>query len=230
MRKLFTIALFALAVCASPYGIAEDLSAIKTQITALSDNLGNFPAQFKDAQEAARIASRYKTIKTSLDKLLEKNPNDEELLFYRGKLQNMGHNADYQGAWQGATDDLAKLLKINPSNIPALLLLANHWVNSEISFAPKAEKLYIAAQCYHGVEPLEEAQRGLFFALYYQGKLQDAVRQAKFLTDKWSEIPEYKTLFSMTLDVLAKKHPIEAKKINDSVAKTMMNCTKSHSK
>ena len=223
MKKLFTIAVFALAVLMSSDCLAQDLSTIKDQITALSDHLASFPAQFKDAQEAASVASSYKTIKASLDKLLEQSPNNEELLFYRGKLQNMGHNADYAGAWQGATDDLTKLLKLNPSNIPALLLLANHWVNSEISFAPKAEKLYLAAQCYHGVEPLEEAQRGFFFALYYQGKIQDAVRQAKYLADTWSETPEYKTLFSMTRDILAKKHPKEAKKITEGASKTMMD-------
>jgi tetratricopeptide (TPR) repeat protein len=226
MRKIFTIAIFTLLVWTHHYCVAEDLSAIDTQINALSNNLGGFPAQFKNDQEKASVTSKYKSIKASLDKLLEKNPNDEQLLFYRGKLQNMGHNADYKGAWQGANDDLVKLLKINPSNVPALTLLANHWVNSEIGFASRAEKLYIAAQCYHGDEPLEEVQRGLFFAFYYQGKIQEAAKQARFLTDKWSEIPEYKTLSSMALEVLAKKHLAEAKKISGSSPKTMISCTK----
>lgn len=224
MKNTLAIAIFALLVWITPYCVAEDLTGIEIQINQLSDNLGSFPAQFKNVQEQASVAAKYKAIKASLDKLLEKNPNDEQLLFYRGKLQNMGHNADYKGAWQGATDDLLKLLKINPANVPALTLLANHWVNSEISFAAKAEKLYIAAQCYHGDEPLEEVQRGLFFAFYYQGKMQKAAKQAKFLSDKWSKTPEYKTIADMALEVLAKKHPVEAKKIKDNVSKTMISC------
>lgn len=225
MKNTLAIAVFALLIWMTPYCSAEDLTVIDTQINQLADNLGGFPAQFKNAQEQASVAAKYKAIKASLDKLLEKSPHDEQLLFYRGKLQNMGHNADYNGAWQGATDDLLKLLKINPANVPALTLLANHWVNSEISFSAKAENLYVAAQCYHGDEPLEEVQRGLFFAFYYQGKMQEAAKQAKFLSDKWAATPEYKMLASMALDVLAKKHPVEAKKIKDEVSKTMISCT-----
>ena len=225
MNKLLTTVLFVLLVCISPFGIA-DTSEIKTQLEALSTNLDSFPAQFKDKQEEKNVATHYKALKATLDKLLKQTPNNEELLFYRGKLQSMGHNADYKGAWQGATDDLSKLLKINPANVPALVLLGSHWVNSHIELAPNAEHLFIAAQCYQETELLEDAQRGLFFALYYQGKTEDAAKQAKFLADTWSQNPAYKTLFDTALGVLEKKNPAKAKELKETTSKSLISCAK----
>jgi tetratricopeptide (TPR) repeat protein len=226
MKKLLITTLLALLVCFCPFAIAEDTSTIKTQLEALSTNLDSFPAQFKDKQEEKSVSAHYKALKATLDKLLKQNPKDEELLFYRGKLQSMGHNADYKGAWQGATDDLSKLLKINPANVPALVLLGSHWVNSHLELAPNAEHLFIAAQCYQGTELLEDAQRGLFFALYYQGKTEQAAKQAKFLADTWPQVSAYKTLFETALGVLEKKNPTKAKEIKDTPAKSLISCAK----
>lgn len=73
----------------------------------------------------------------------------------------------------------------------AILSLANLWVNSRPDLAGRAELLFRAAQCNRGDKPLEEAQRGLFFAFYYQGKFNDAWRQARYLTQTWPEVKNY---------------------------------------
>ena len=222
MKKITLIILILMLFI--PYSNADEITDIKTQITALSNNLGNFPAHFKDIKEEAEVAKHYNALKKQLDSLLKKQPDNQELLFYRGKLQVMGHNADYKNAWQGATDDLSKILELNPSNIPALLLLGTHWVNSEISLALKAEKLFLAAQCFHGTEPLEEAQRGLFFALYYQGKIKEATEQAQFLKQQWANESAYKQLYNMALGVLSKKSPEQAIQLEHNTPKSQMVC------
>ena len=224
MKKITLIILIHCLIFFVPYSKADDITDIKTQITALSNNLGNFPAHFKDIKEEAKVAKQYNALKKQLDSLLKKQPDNQELLFYRGKLQVMGHNADYKNAWQGATDDLTKLLELNPSNVPALLLLGAHWVNSEIGLAPKAEKLFLAAQCFQGTEPLEEAQRGLFFALYYQGKIKEATEQAQFLYTHWANESAYKQIYDMALGVLSKKSPDQAKQLEKNTPKSQMDC------
>jgi tetratricopeptide (TPR) repeat protein len=129
----------------------------------------------------------------------------EKLLAERGHLQAMGHNFDHPGAWEGATKDLTAALKINPNDVPALLALAQLWVNSRPDLAKDAEALFRAAQCNTGDAPLEEAQRGLFFALYYQGKIKEAARQAQFLQQTWPENQGYASFVEIGRTALAKK-------------------------
>ncbi len=117
--------------------------------------IGGHPPNIKGEDEFNAVKKTYLDIKTELDSLLVKKPKDQELLFLRGHLQSMGHNFDYPGAWQGSTDDLRALLKENPGHVPALIELANLWVNSNPQLAPNAEKLFRGAQCYYGNQPLE---------------------------------------------------------------------------
>jgi len=117
----------------------------------------------------------------------------------------MGHNLDYPGAWEGATADLTEALKINPNVLPAILALAHLWVNSRPDLAKNAEELFRAAQCNMGEKPLEEAQNGLFFALYYQGRIKEAYSQAQLLKQTWPNNPEYGTLLDTARSVLVKK-------------------------
>jgi hypothetical protein len=96
------------------------------------------------------------------------------------------------------------VLNTNPSHIPAILELAKLWVNSNPALAPNAEKLFRGAQCYKGNEPLEEAQKGLFFAFYYQGKMKEALMQSEYLKQTWPQNGQYRQLNEMTRAVLSR--------------------------
>ena len=195
--------LFALALGLS---ISQGLAAesFEARIKALEPAIGHYPADFKVMSKEA-VQGQYETLKRDLDAALAVHPHDESLLAQRGYLQSLGHNFDVPGAWEGATQDLTAALKINPRDISAILNLANLWVNSRPDLAKSAEGLYRAAQCNFGGEPLEEAQRGLFFTLHYQGRIKDAYAQALYLAKTWPGVEPYKRFVDMERSVVSRK-------------------------
>jgi len=174
------------------------------RIKGLEPIIGAHPPNIRSPEDLEAVKKRYEGLKAELDSLLTANPKDQDLRFMRGHLQSMGHNFDYPGAWQGATDDLKAILDSNPGHIRALLELGRLWVNSDPALAPNAEKLFRAAQCYQGSEPLEEAQSGLFFAFYYQGKMRDALRQSEYLRRTWPENGQYRRFNETARAVLSR--------------------------
>jgi hypothetical protein len=186
-----------------PAGATESLA---DRIKSLEPIISAFPPNIKNEEELNSVKKKYLDIKSELDSLLAKQPKNQDLLFMRGHLQSMGHNFDYPDAWKGATDDLSTILKVQPKNIPALLELARLWVNSNPNFAQKAELLFRSAQCYNGRQPLEEAQQGIFFALYYQGKVKEAFKQSAYLVKTWPQNEKYLKLKEMTRTVLERKN------------------------
>lgn len=194
---MFSLVFFGLAA-------AYANESLMDRIKGLEPIIGAHPPNIKNTEEFETVKKRYDELKAELDGLLTSNPKDLNLLFMRGYLQSMGHNLDYPGAWQGATDDLKAVLNSNPADIPAMLQLGKLWVDSDTALAPSSEKLFRAAQCNKGLEPLEEAQRGLFFAFYYQGKMRDALRQSEYLKQAWPKNEQYQRLNEMTRTVLSR--------------------------
>lgn len=180
------------------------------RIRALEPIIGAHPPNIRSREEFEVVKKRYDDLKSELDGLITASPKDQNLLFMRGYLQSMGHNIDYPGAWQGSTDDLKSVLNANPAHVLAILELAKLWVNSEPELAPNAEKLFRSAQCYKGSEPIEEAQRGIFFALYYQGKMKDALWQSEYLRQTWPRNEQYRQFNEMTRAALGHEGDIKA--------------------
>lgn len=193
---------FVLTILLSSAAIADTLG---DRVRDLEPVIGAHPPNINTQAEFETIKARYEELKSELDEGVVASPKDQELLFARGDLQRMGHNFDYPGAWQGSTDDFKAILREDPSHIGALIGLGSLWVNSNQSLAPQAEELFRAAQCYTGREPLEEAQNGLFFAFYYQGKMLEAYRQTEFLLKTWPKNENYRRLNETTLEVLTRK-------------------------
>jgi len=179
--------------------------SFEARLRALEPTIGRYPAEIKDENGARAVKAQYQALKKDLDAALSSHPKDERLLYQRGYLQSMGHNFDYPGAWEGATADLTAALKIDPNDVPAILALAHLWVNSRPDLAKNAEALFRAAQCNMGEKPLEEAQNGLFFAFYYQGRIKEAYAQAQFLKQTWPGNPAYGRLVETAGSVLQKK-------------------------
>ena len=216
--------LFVIIACLLFSADALAADPLSDRIRELAPIIGAYPPNIKNDDEANAVRKRYEEIKSELDRRLADHPEDQELLFMRGSLQCMGYNFDYPGAWQGAADDLKVLLKVNPAHVPALIELGELWVNSDPSLAPQAEKLFRGAQCYKGDEPLEEAQKGIFFALYYQGKMKAALRQSEYLKLTWPGNPQYQEFYTMTRAVLARSNPKEDIQFQKSAGPTMSTC------
>lgn len=176
-----------------------------SDLKSLESVLGSYPPAINSDQQKNEVIEKYESLKKKYDLSLMSTPNSEEILYKRGLLQSFGHNMDYPNAWSGADEDLRSVLNINPSNVRAILDLANLYVNSNPDLAPKAELLYKGAQCFLDPEPEEKAQRGLFFAYFYQGELDLAYKQTLVLNKLWPK-NGYEKLVDMSTSVLKRKN------------------------
>lgn len=166
----------------------EDMyKKIDNEIQFLTPYIDSFPPAFKSEKEKNEIVKRYDESKKQLDAMIEKNPENVQLKFKRGHLQSLGHNADLPDAWKGAETDLLEVINLDPTHKGAFVSLAILYVNTDPSFALKAESLFKNAQEMSGQDYKEAIQRGLFFAYYYQGKLDKAHTQAKLLVKNWPQ-------------------------------------------
>lgn len=180
---------------ARAYG--QDVRPTLERLRQLEVHLDRYPPDLGGDRQRRAIVASYQELKTQLDAQVSATPTDPVPRYWRGRLQRFGHNLDLPGAWLGSTHDLRTVLAMDPSHVPALLDLGTLWVHSWPALAPNAESLLRTAQCHHGAQPLEVAQRGVFFALYFQGKVREAVQQIDYMQQVWPEHDEYTRLGEM---------------------------------
>ncbi|MFM2058601.1 MAG: hypothetical protein RLY71_2986 [Pseudomonadota bacterium] len=175
--------------------------------TTLEPLLDRYPPALSGEPQRRQVLAAYRALQAELDARVAARPTDPAWLYLRGRLQRFGHNLDQPGTWRGATQDLRAVLTINPWHVPALLDLGTLWVHSTPKLAVSAEQMLRTAQCYHGSEPLEVAQRGVFFARYFRGDVQGAAQQLAYLRQHWPEQDEYRRLDDMVRQVLRRTDP-----------------------
>lgn len=195
------------------WGVSSpEIEILADRMQKLEPVIGEYPPAIKGDSEKKAVKKEYEAIKAELDALLELTTYDNGvyLLYLRATLQAMGHNFDYPHSPEGATEDFQAVLEEEPHHVHALLALGRLWVNSKPELAPDAENLFLAAQCVLGRVPLEEAQRGLFFAMYYQGRMAESQRQANYLAATWPNEPMYKEMADITRGVIERaKEPVK---------------------
>lgn len=190
------IPFFAIAMlCAAP---AFSAPSIDDEVEALEPKLGHYPPDVGSPQELKEITAHYASLKARLDQLVAAHPDDMAVLLSRAHLEEFGHNLDLDGAYAGAERDYLAVIERQPSNQRVMLDLANMWVNTG-SEAPRAEYLYRVVQCLNGTVPVEEAQRGLYFAFNYQKKYADELRQSRFLAEHWPDVEIYHRFYQWAL-------------------------------
>ena len=192
-------------VCMQPADkLGETLNSFEQQLQKLDEVIGAFPPNIKTKEELETVRGSYNKLLTSLDEAIKANPTVIQFLFQRGYLQSMGHNMDVPGAFEASARDLALVVDRDPNHVPARIELGMLLVNAKAELAPKAEELFRRAQELSGNKPLEDAQRGIFFALYYQGRMKSALAQANLLVKNWPSVEQYSKLRQLTSDVLAR--------------------------
>lgn len=218
--KRFILLLIAIAGTTQPYpaAAAENIAPIMDELHQLLDV---YPPKITTPEQKTAIQAKYQHVKDVLDQAVSDKPDDIDMLYRRASLQSMGHNLDIRGAYEGAEKDYVSVLKRDPVYEPAILGLARMWVNSSPQKAPAAEGLFRGLQCLHQDIPFEEAQRGLFFAFYYQGRIEEAKRQAEFLVYQWPNVALYHNLDDTVGAVLKRA----GKSWNKDAKPAMLACT-----
>ena len=155
------------------------------KLDELAPSIGQYPPRFNSKETKEEITKQYQQLKSELDKLLVENQIDQQYLLIRGRLQSMGHNFDFPGAWKAAVSDFEKVIALNPYQFEARALLGNHIVFTNRIYAEKAAELFSSAQNLYGDYSYQYAQRGLFYSLLHQDRFEDALKQVDILMKNW---------------------------------------------
>jgi len=173
------LALLFLLICPSSPARSKncDFVGIHEKISYLREKIGMYPPRLTP-NELKLVKRKYENTTNDLNNCLKQDPNNAEIEWRLGECYRLGHNLDLKGAWDNSERHLKKALSLDPKNINAHIALGRLYVNTDTSFCPKAEDLFKKALELSKDKSLPEAHDGLFFSYYYQGKFEQAVKEA----------------------------------------------------
>ena len=118
----FAIVLIGLTVAAS--AVAADvpvrLSDLNATLNEIAPHARSYPPKFSSPEERVQTEEHLKALLAQLDKISDRYPDDEDILFIKGAANAMGHNLDYPGCADKAMAAFDRLLAIDQNNRRAL--------------------------------------------------------------------------------------------------------------
>ncbi|HWS65956.1 MAG TPA: tetratricopeptide repeat protein [Steroidobacteraceae bacterium] len=118
----FAIVLIGLTVAAS--AVAADvpvrLSDLNATLNEIAPHARSYPPKFSSPEERVQAEEHLKALLAQLDKISDRYPDDEDILFIKGAANAMGHNLDYPGCADKAMAAFDRLLAIDQNNRRAL--------------------------------------------------------------------------------------------------------------
>jgi tetratricopeptide (TPR) repeat protein len=118
----FSILLTGITVAA--FAVAADvpvrLSDLNATLNEIAPHARSYPPKFSSPEERVQTEEHLKALLAQLDKMSDRHPDDEDILFLKGAANAMGHNLDYPGCAEKAMAAFDRLLAIDPKNRRAL--------------------------------------------------------------------------------------------------------------
>ena len=119
---LFSILLTGITVAA--FAVAADvpvrLSDLNATLNEIAPHARSYPPKFSSPEERVQTEEHLKALLAQLDKISDRYPDDEDILFIKGAANAMGHNLDYPGCADKAMAAFDRLLAIDQNNRRAL--------------------------------------------------------------------------------------------------------------
>lgn len=157
----------------------EEITLLDKQTSTLEPKLISYPQVLTYSKdEKINLDKEWRNTVAEAENLSKKDSNNYNLEFDMGKLYLFGHNLDEEGSFEKSEEHFKNAIKLKPDSYEAHALLAYLYVNTSPKFAPLAENEYLEARKYANKNELPNILSGLFFAYYYQGKLQNAISVA----------------------------------------------------
>ena len=177
MKYLFTtfLSFIILLICQCQSNKGDiDFSKIDNKIKSLEIHLGSYPPSFKDDNEKTKVERDYHELEKELLDLNKSHAKNKDVNYKLGELYEMGHNMDIKEAFSNSKNYYKEAIKLDTNFYTAHLGLAILLVNSDIENAPEAEKEFLKVLKCPDKKIVVSANQGLFFAMYYQGKMKKA--------------------------------------------------------
>ena len=156
-------------------GLSDDEAA--RRLTSLSRTIGSDALNETDAARLSEARAELEALTKELGsrRMRHDTARRDWLL---GECHRLRHLFDEPGAWEESERLLTLAVTRDPKFTPAHVSLGQLYLTGGFDWAPRAERAFVHALEESGGTPLPAAQKGLFFAYYYQGRWADAVRQA----------------------------------------------------
>jgi hypothetical protein len=177
------------AGCARSGGAASRRASVPVAdsllLASTADSLEGLPARFEqesaaghapDAQQMRRDA--WATATGRVAEVAARVPESAEREWLIGDVYYAVQHVDVHDAFDLAERHLTRALQLDSTFLPARMSLAQLYVNSDLGHAPAAERLLRGAVVRPGSSEEVLLHEGLAFATYYQGRRQDAAREA----------------------------------------------------
>ena len=139
------------------------------------DGAETFPPRIKDEAGKDILQEKWQKAAAVIEVLRKRYPDDPQVLRRLGVCYRMGHNLDMPGAWDRAEAYLLRTEELAPDAPDAYISLGILYADTGIEYAEQAERQFRTALRYARQEQLPQIWWGLAVALYYQGRVAEAV-------------------------------------------------------
>lgn len=139
------------------------------------DGAATFPPLVKDSAELGPLRQKWEKAMADLDELRRKYPDDPQVLRLLGAGYRMGYNLGVPGAWERAEAYLLRTEQLLPDAPEAYISLGVLYDDTDPDYGALAERQFRTALKHARKEELPQIWWGLAVALYYQGKVKQAV-------------------------------------------------------
>lgn len=155
---------------------SEKMITVDKILTKFDQVLGRFPPAVKNKYELDLIQSSWEQSEKELIAISQEYPRSAEVEQKLGEFYRFGHNMDVINAWVKSETHYKKALELSPWSTSSYLGLGILYVNTDFSYAAKAEPLFNEAiKVSYGQKIPAAAFSGLVFSYYYQGRMAEAV-------------------------------------------------------
>ena len=164
-------------------------TALTTADKALAglDGAETFPLRIKDEAGKDILQEKWRKAAAVMEAVRKKYPDDPQVLRRLGVCYRMGHNLDMPGAWDRAEAYLLRTEELAPDEPDAYISLGILYADTGIEYAEQAERQFRTALRSARQDQLPQIWWGLAVALYYQGKVTEAVETIERLIARHPE-------------------------------------------
>ena len=152
-----------------------DFVSVDHRIDSLAQKADGWPPDVATDNEKNLLQQYSISIIDDLNRIAKSNPNNAQVEARLGHVYKMAHNIDVEGAWDSADLHLKRAISLDPNLSEPYLSLGFLYVSSDISLAGQAENAFRKVLSLSNQQHQIYAYQGLDFALYTQGKVNEAI-------------------------------------------------------